>query len=97
MFQVTSNGPNRLDLEFSGKLDSNEMKTALDDLISKSQDIEHGKMFYRIQDFDIPTLGAIGVEFPCSQNYLELSANSIARRYCLIKNGFGKSVRLKVF
>ena len=62
MFQVTSNGPNRLDLEFGGKLDSNEMKTALDDLISKSQDIEHGHMLYRVKDFDIPTLGALGVE-----------------------------------
>ena len=34
MFSVTRNGPNRIDIEFSGKLDSNEMKTALDELLN---------------------------------------------------------------
>ena len=62
MFEITPNGPNRLDIEFSGKLDAEEMKVALDDLISKSEAIEHGKMLYKIGDFDLPTLGAIGVE-----------------------------------
>ena len=38
------------------------MKSALDELVSKSNDIEHGKMLYRITDFHWPTLGAIGVE-----------------------------------
>lgn len=62
MFRVTPNGPNRIDIEFEGKLDSDEMRTALDELISKSANIEHGRMLYRIGDFEIPTLGALGVE-----------------------------------
>ncbi len=35
---------NRLDIELSGKLDTDEMKTALDELVSKSDNIENGKM-----------------------------------------------------
>ncbi|MDH3431620.1 MAG: STAS/SEC14 domain-containing protein [Gammaproteobacteria bacterium] len=62
MFTVTPNGPNRVDIEFSGKLDSDEMKIALDELASKTQDIENGRMLYRVGDFQLPTLGAIGVE-----------------------------------
>jgi len=38
------------------------MKVALADLINKSQGMENGTMLYRIGDFDLPTLGAIGVE-----------------------------------
>ena len=62
MFRVVPNGPNRIDIEFGGKLDSDEMKVALDELISKAKGIEHGLMLYRIEDFELPTLGAIGVE-----------------------------------
>ncbi len=62
MFKITLNGTNRLDIDFSGKLDSADMRTALDELAAKSQGIEHGRMLYRIGEFDIPTLGAIGVE-----------------------------------
>jgi hypothetical protein len=63
MFNVVRNGANRIDIEFGGKLDSAEMKLALDELVDKSKGIEHGRMLYRIGDFDLPTLGAIGVEF----------------------------------
>jgi len=62
MFKVVRNGANRLDIELSGKLDSNDMKVALDELLSNAKDIKHGRMLYRIGDFDLPTLGAIGVE-----------------------------------
>ena len=63
MFKVIENGINRLDIEMSGKLDEESMKVALDDLVSKSKNIENGKMLYVITDFQIPTLGAIGIEF----------------------------------
>lgn len=63
MFRVMQNGLNRLDIELSGKLNSAEMKIALDDLVQKSQDIEKGKMLYDIIDFHLPSLGAIGIEF----------------------------------
>ena len=63
MIKVIENGINRLDIEMSGKLDEESMKLALDDLVSKSKNIENGKMLYVIIDFQIPTLGAIAIEF----------------------------------
>lgn len=62
MFQVTRNGENRIDVDFAGKLDSDAMRAALDELSQKSEGIEHGRMLYRIGEFELPTLGAIGVE-----------------------------------
>ncbi|TNF50872.1 STAS/SEC14 domain-containing protein [bacterium] len=63
MFKITPNGPNRLDIEMSGKLDAEGMRNALDDLVSKSKEIENGKMLYDIVEFHIPSLAAIGIEF----------------------------------
>ena len=63
MFKVIETGTNRLDIEMSGKLDAESMKVALDELVSKSENIENGRMLYVIIDFQLPTLSAIGVEF----------------------------------
>ena len=63
MFRITRNGKNRLDIELSGKLNSEEMQIALDELVSKSKDIENGKMLYDVIEFHLPSLGAIGIEF----------------------------------
>ena len=63
MFKIEPNGPNRLDIKLSGKLDAQEMKIALDDLVSKSEGIENGKMLYDIIDFHLPSLAAIKIEF----------------------------------
>ncbi len=63
MFKVIKNGMNRLDIELSGKLDAEEMKIALDELVSKSKDIKNGKMLYDVIDFHLPSLKAIGIEF----------------------------------
>ena len=62
MFKVTQNGLNRIDIELSGKLNSEEMKIALDELVSKSTNIENGKMLYDVIDFHMPSFGAIGIE-----------------------------------
>jgi len=62
MFTVEQKGSNRLDIAFSGKVDSEAMQAALDDLIHRSQGIENGKMLFRVGNFNMPTLGAIGVE-----------------------------------
>ncbi len=62
MFKVTQNGMNRLDIEMSEKLNSEDMKIALDELVSKSLNIKNGKMLYEIIDFHLPSLGAIGIE-----------------------------------
>ena len=63
MFKVTLIAANRLDIEISGKLNTEDMKIALDELVSKSKDIQHGKMLYEVIDFHLPSLGAVGVEF----------------------------------
>ncbi|APG27507.1 hypothetical protein A7E78_06415 [Syntrophotalea acetylenivorans] len=63
MLKVIQNGLNRLDIELSGKLDAEQMKTALDELVSKSENIENGKMLYEVIDFHLPSLGAIAIEF----------------------------------
>jgi hypothetical protein len=63
MFKIVQNGMNRLDIEMSGKLDAEDMKIALDELVSKSKNIENGKMLYEVIDFHLPSLGAIGIEF----------------------------------
>ena len=63
MFKVIPNGINRLDIEMSGKLNAEDMRIALDDLVSKSKNIENGKMLYEIIDFHLPSLGAIAIEF----------------------------------
>jgi hypothetical protein len=43
MFKVIVNGTNSLDIEMSGKLNAESMKVALDELVSKSENIENGK------------------------------------------------------
>ena len=63
MLRITPNGANRLDLEIDGKIDADEMRAGLDALIEQSENFENGRMLYRIGDFDIPTFGALGVEF----------------------------------
>ncbi len=63
MFEVTLRNENHLDIKLSGKLDSDEMKIALDKLENLSKNIVHGTMLYDVIDFKIPTLSAIMVEF----------------------------------
>ena len=63
MFKVIQNGENRLDIKLSGKLYAEEMKTALDELVCKSGNIENGKMLYDVIDFHLPSFGAIAIEF----------------------------------
>ena len=62
MFKVTLIGDDRLNIEFNGSLNSEEMKIGLDDFISKGDGIENGKMLYEIGDFQFPSLKAVGVK-----------------------------------
>ena len=62
MFKIERVSENRLDIEMSGKLDSEGMAKALDDLVEKSEGIENGKMLYDVIDYRLPTLGAITLE-----------------------------------
>lgn len=62
MFEIKSNGPFRVDININGKIDSDEMKNALDMLIEKSSGMKNGVMLYTITDFSLPSLGALGIE-----------------------------------
>ncbi|MEZ4599060.1 MAG: STAS/SEC14 domain-containing protein [Syntrophotaleaceae bacterium] len=62
MFKITLKGADRLDIEMSGRLNSDEMKIVLDELESKSKHIVNGKMLYDVIEFHLPSLGAIGLE-----------------------------------
>jgi hypothetical protein len=63
MLKIIPNGINRLDIEMIGKLNAEDMKIALDELVSKSKNIENGKMLYEVIDFHLPSLDAIRIEF----------------------------------
>lgn len=63
MFKVKKIGSNRLDIEMSGKLSAEEMRNVLDELVTKSTDIENGRMLYDVIDFHVPSLNAIAIEF----------------------------------
>ena len=63
MLRISKPSADRLDLELSGALDTKAMQAGLDDLIEQSLDITHGKMLYKVMDFEMPTMGALAVEF----------------------------------
>ncbi len=63
MFIVTKKGSNHLEITLSGKLDTEDMKRALDELEDKSKDIVNGTLLYNVIDFHLPSLGGIAVEF----------------------------------
>lgn len=62
MLKVSKISSNRVDVEFSGKLDSAQMTVMLEEMFSAIEDMEHGLLLYRIGKLEMPTLGAIGVE-----------------------------------
>lgn len=62
MMNITKVGSNRVDVEFSGKLDSEQMTKVLDGIFTAIEDMEHGVLLYRIGKLEIPTMGAIAVE-----------------------------------
>lgn len=63
MLTVTKPSSNRLDIVLSGPLNADTMSSALDEMLEKSEGISAGKMLYTIPDFEMPTLGALTVEF----------------------------------
>lgn len=62
MFTITKPAANRVDIEVSGRIDSDEMARGLDDLLDKSQDVNAGVMLYQIKGFAFPDLGALAAE-----------------------------------
>lgn len=62
MFNVRITGANRVDLEFSGKIDSEGMRQILEGFDAKLEGMQNVRMLYRIEDFQMPTLGAMMVK-----------------------------------
>jgi hypothetical protein len=62
MLKITKRDTNRLDIELSGKLDSEQMRKALDELVEKMRDIEKGTLLYDVVDFQMPSAGALRIE-----------------------------------
>jgi len=60
---VSKPSADRLDIELAGALGTDEMRTLIEDLIEKSEGIKRGKMLYTISNFEMPSMGAIAVEF----------------------------------
>lgn len=75
MLKITKQSSNRLDIEASGVLSADAMREGLDALIEKSEGITNGKMLYTIPDFEIPTLGALAVEFQRMPKLFQLIGN----------------------
>ena len=63
MLSITKPSATRINIELSGALDANEMKSALDLLVTHSEGVSNGKILYTISDFEMPTLGAMAAEF----------------------------------
>lgn len=62
MLTITKQGNNRLDIAFSGKLSSDEMREGLDQFITEADTIQHGVLCYRITQFHLPSLATITVK-----------------------------------
>ncbi len=63
MFTVERVAEDRLDITMSGKLDTEGMTRALDELVEKSEGIVEGRMLYDVVEYHLPSLGAIALEF----------------------------------
>ena len=63
MLSIQRAGANRLDLKISGKLDADAISKALDAFVSESEGIENGIVMCDVVDYQLPTLGALSVEF----------------------------------
>ncbi len=61
-FVVHKNGNSRVDIEIRGRINGDDMRAGLDALTEASKDITHGQMLYRITDFQLPSLDALGIE-----------------------------------
>jgi hypothetical protein len=75
MFTIKKVDDQQLNLELSGKLDTEEMKLALDQFIELADQINQGKMLYRIIDIHLPSLGAIVHKFSRLPSLLGLINN----------------------
>ncbi|MEM9579501.1 MAG: STAS/SEC14 domain-containing protein [Pseudomonadota bacterium] len=63
MITVTKPSDTRVDVELKGGIDANIMSAGLDRLMEVSEGMTGGTMLYTITEFEMPTIGALGIEF----------------------------------
>lgn len=63
MFRIERTSERRVDIVMSGKLDSDGMRKALDELVECCEGISNGQMLFDVVDYQLPTLSAITIEF----------------------------------
>ncbi len=62
MLTVQKTGDNRIDLTLDGKLDDAEMMAGLEALLANLEGVKNGVMLYRIDNFTMPSFGALTAE-----------------------------------
>ena len=63
MLNIHQMEPGIVCIEVDGEIDAGAMEVGLNKLFELCEDMEGGKLFYRITNFKMPTLAALGVEF----------------------------------
>ncbi|NKB50652.1 MAG: STAS/SEC14 domain-containing protein [Rhizobiaceae bacterium] len=63
MLDIHVKEPGIIQIELNGEIDAAAMESGLNRLVELCEDLKNGKLFYRISDFKMPTLAALGVEF----------------------------------
>lgn len=63
MLKVDKNEEGMITIELDGEIDAAAMEIGLNQLMELSEGMHEGRMLYRITNFKMPTLAALGVEF----------------------------------
>ena len=63
MLNIHQREPGIINIEVDGEIDAGAMEVGLNKLFDLCEDMQGGKLFYRITNFKMPTLAALGVEF----------------------------------
>ena len=62
MMNIIKVSSNRVDVDFSGKIERDQVKKVLDNMFAEIADMEHGLLMHRIGELEMLTMGAIAVE-----------------------------------
>ena len=107
MHRINRLSPVRLDIELQGRLDADAMRALIEALLRESKGIEHGRMLCRVCDFELPSLGALGVELSHMPELFAmigrfdrvavLADDAWIRRLGQIENAMIPGIEIKVF
>ncbi|HWK53293.1 MAG TPA: STAS/SEC14 domain-containing protein [Hyphomicrobiales bacterium] len=63
MYSVERVAHDRVDVVVNGRLETEDMRQLIDTLEVRAADVEDGRMLIDVEDFHLPSLGAMKVEF----------------------------------